>query len=166
RDFHVTGVQTCALPIWAKRLIVSKAISKKDYDDRQSSLDVAHQEVAAEEAEFTQAEAQLAEARRERARAVIEAPVAGIVSERQARAGALGGSEPLVSLIRDGEIELAAEVPESDLPLLKAGQAARVTLPDGTVVPGRIRLVSPRIEWETRLGTAYIALEGKGEALF
>lgn len=150
----------------AKRLIGSRAISKKDFDDRQSSLDVAHQAVAAEEAEFTQAEAQLAEARRERARAVIEAPVAGIVSERKARAGALAGSEPLVSLIRDGEIELAAEVPESDLPLLKAGQAARVTLPDGTVVPGRIRLVSPRIERETRLGTAYIALEEKGEALF
>lgn len=150
----------------AKQLIVSRAISKKDYDDRQSALDVARQAVAAEEAEYTQAEAQLAEARRERARAVIEAPVAGIVSERKARAGALAGSEPLVSLIRDGEIELAAEVPESDLPLLKAGQAARVTLPDGTVVQGRIRLVSPKIDRETRLGTAYIALEGKGEALF
>lgn len=150
----------------AKQLIVSRAISKKDYDDRQSALDVARQAVAAEEAEYTQAEAQLAEARRERARAVIEAPVAGIVSERKARAGALAGSEPLVSLIRDGEIELAAEVPESDLSLLKVGQASRVTLSDGTVVPGRIRLVSPKIDRETRLGTAYIALEGKGAALF
>lgn len=150
----------------AKQLIISRTITRKDYDDRQSSLDVARQAVAAEEAEFTQAEAQLAEARRERIRAVIEAPVAGIVSERKARAGALAGNEPLVSLIRDGEIELAAEVPESDLPLLKAGQAARVTLPDGSVVPGRIRLVSPKIDRETRLGTAYIALEGKGEAVF
>ncbi|ASV88136.1 efflux transporter, RND family, MFP subunit (plasmid) [Ochrobactrum quorumnocens] len=150
----------------AKHLIVSRTITKKDYDDRQSSLDVAHQAVAAEEAEFKQAEAQLAEARRERARAVIEAPVAGIVSERKARTGALAGNELLVSLIRDGEIELAAEVPESDLSLLRTEQAARVTLPDGTVVSGRIRLVSPRIDRETRLGTAYIALEGKGEALF
>lgn len=143
----------------AQRLIGSRTISKQDFDERQSALDVARQGVTVAEAEFIQAEAQLAEAKSERAKAVVEAPVAGIISERKARAGALAGTEPLLMLIRNGEIELAADIPESELSLLKAGQVARVTLPGGQLVSGHIRLVSPKIDPQTRLGTAYIAFE-------
>src|SRR5690606_30839571 len=83
------------------------AESEQSYDDKLSALNIDEQSVGVAKAEFTQAEAQLAEAKSERARAVIHAPVSGIISERNARVGALAGSGTLFSLIRDGEIEFA-----------------------------------------------------------
>lgn len=77
---------------------------------------------AVAEAEFTQAEAQLVEAKSERAKAVVETLVSGIISERKARAGALAGTEPLLMNIRNGEIELAADIPVSALPLVKTAR--------------------------------------------
>lgn len=149
-----------------QRLRSNGAVSEQSYDDKLSALNIAEQSVGVAKAEFTQAEAQLAEAKSERARAVIHAPVSGIISERNARAGALAGSGTLFSLIRDGEIEFAAEVPESEILLMKAGQAAHVTLPDGKIAAGHIRLLSPKIDRQTRLGRAYIAIEGKQISLF
>ncbi|KQU88102.1 hypothetical protein ASD00_29280 [Ensifer sp. Root31] len=143
----------------AQLLRASETITEQGYDERVAAVAIAQQGAAAERAEHAQAEARYAEAQRERARAVVLAPAAGVVSERQARAGALAGSDPLVRLIRGGVIELAAEVPESELPLVEAKQAARVVLPNGNVVHGRVRWISPKIDRETRLGIAQIALE-------
>lgn len=149
-----------------QRLRSNGAVSEQSYDDKLSALNIAEQSVAVARAEFTQAEAQLAEAKSERARAIIHAPVSGIISERNARVGALAGNGTLFSLIRDGEIEFAAEVPESEILLMKAGQAAHVTLPDGKITAGHIRLLSPKIDRQTRLGRAYIAIESKQTQLF
>ena len=144
-----------------RRLRTNGAVSEQSYDDKLSALNIAEQSVGVAKAEFVQAEAQLAEVQSERERAVIYAPVSGIVSERNARVGALAGDGALVSLIRDGDIEFAAEVPESELLLLQAGQPAKVRLPDGKSASGHIRLVSPKIDRQTRLGTVFISVDGK-----
>ncbi|WP_312367612.1 efflux RND transporter periplasmic adaptor subunit [Ensifer sp.] len=128
-------------------------------EERVSAVAIALEAVKVARADDAQAQALLAEARRKFERAVIVAPAAGIVSERLARAGALAGSEPLMRLIRDGEIELAAEVPESELPLLAVGQKVKVRLsgrPD--TIDGHVRVINPKIDSETRLGTVKIAL--------
>lgn len=138
----------------------SGALSTQAFADRASTEAVEREGVALAQAEVDQAAAQLTESRRLVERNVIVAPVAGVVSERHANAGALTGSDPLIKLIRDGEVELAAEIPERELPQLAVGQAASVTLPgvDGKI-PGKVRLISPKIDRDTRLGVARIAFE-------
>lgn len=144
----------------AGRLRTSRTISEETYEERLSAVTISRQAVAVERAEHVQAEALLAEAQRRLERAEILAPAAGIVSERLARAGALVGTEPLVRLIRDGEIELAAEIPESDMSLLAVGQTVTVRIAGQTGrIAGRVRMIGPKIDRETRLGTAQIALE-------
>ncbi|OOG64206.1 hypothetical protein B0E45_28830 [Sinorhizobium sp. A49] len=129
-------------------------------EERVSAVAIAREAVKVARADDAQAQALLAEARRKLERAVIVAPAAGIVSERLARAGALAGTEPLVRLIRDGEIELAAEIPESELPLLAVGQKVKVKLSGRTdVIDGHIRVINPKIDSETRLGAAKITLK-------
>ena len=128
-------------------------------EERVSALAIAEQAVKVARADYEQAEALAAEARRKLERAVILAPAAGIVSERLARAGALAGSDPLVKLIRDGEIEFAAEVPETELPLLAVGQIVRVRLSGRSDwIEGTVRVINPKIDRETRLGTAQVTL--------
>lgn len=148
-----------------KRLRGNGAVSEQSYDDKLAALHLAEQSIDVAKAELAQAEAQLADAKSERERAILIAPVSGLVSERYARAGALAGNTPLVNLIRDSEIEFAAEVPESELRFLKAGQRVHLHLPDGKDAAGHVRLVSPKIDRQTRLGTVFITLTDKQPAL-
>lgn len=128
-------------------------------EERVSALALAEQAVQVARADYDQAEALEAEARRKLDRAVIVAPADGIVSERLARAGALAGSEPLLKLIRGGEIEFAAEVPETELPLLAVGQTVKVKLSGRhDWIEGHVRVINPKIDRETRLGTAQVTL--------
>ena len=112
------------------------------------------------------ADKSLAEAQRDEialriARAEIKAPVAGVLSERQARIGAVVGlsSPPLFRLIRDGEVEFLAEVTESGMPRVKIGQAAELQL-TGMAQPirGMVRLVDPTVDATSRLGRVAVTL--------
>ncbi len=93
------------------------------------------------------------------ARMVIRAPVSGRVLERTARPG--DTSSPATTLFRIARgnlVEMDAEVPEADLAQVKAGDHAQVTLPSGEVVGGSVRFISPRVDNQTKLGHARIAL--------
>ena len=65
---------------------------------------------------------------------------------------------PWFRIAKDGQIELAADVSESALSRLPVGAAATVTLADGTEVDGTVRLVSPRVDANTKLGKVRIEL--------
>ena len=109
-----------------------------------------------------QANAQAASARDLRTREermTIRAPYAGLVIERNVRVGDLGGGgNAWFRIAKDGQVELAADVSEGILSRLPVGAAARVTLADGTEVDGTVRLVSPRVDPNTKLGKVRIAL--------
>lgn len=144
----------------AERLKASRTISEQTYEDRASSVAVTTQAVAVQRAENAEAEAQRAEAARQLERSIIRASADGIVSERLARAGAQAGAEPLVRIIRDGAVEFAAEVPEADLAALAVGQPVKVRLAGRTSeIGGTVRVVAPKIDRETRLGSAQITLD-------
>ena len=94
------------------------------------------------------------------ARAEIRAPVAGLVSRRTARVGAVASAlnEPMFRLIARGEIELEAEVPELGLVKLQAGQPADISIGTDMTVRGTVRLVSTEVDKSTRLGKVRIAV--------
>ncbi len=84
----------------------------------------------------------------------IKAPGAGIISRKTAKLGALasGLAEPLFRIIAKGEIEMEADVPETELPQLKTGQRAQITAPGVAAVSGTVRLIYPEIDKSSRLG--------------
>ena len=113
------------------------------------------------QADLATARAQAKEIALRRARTEIRAPEAGIVNRRTARVGATATAvgEPLFRLIARGEIELEGEVPETALPRLAAGNAARLDIDETRVLDGRVRRVYPEVDRQTRLGKVRIALD-------
>lgn len=95
------------------------------------------------------------------ARTEVKAPVAGLVSRRTARLGATVSSvgEPLFRIIRDGAVDLEADVPEQSLARLAVGMPAKLRLPGvADEADGMVRLVSEEVDKASRTGKARIAL--------
>ena len=108
------------------------------------------------------AAAQLAEAQARVDRADVRAPADGMILTRNVELGqtATPGGPALFRLAQGNEIELRGEVAEQDLPQLKLGQAARVSLTGvSEVFVGRVRLLGAVIDPQTRLGMVRIALQ-------
>jgi HlyD family secretion protein len=95
----------------------------------------------------------------------VVAPDSGIVSARSATVGAVvGGGTELFRLIRQGRLEWRAEVPSSDLGRLKTGTPVVVTLPGGETTPGKVRMVAPTVDPQTRAALVYVGLDAKSAA--
>lgn len=87
----------------------------------------------------------------------VLAPDFGIISARTASAGALGGGE-LFRLIRKGRLEWRAEVTSAELARVKPGLAVTVTSAAGAKVGGRVRMISPQVDAQTRAALVYVDL--------
>lgn len=96
----------------------------------------------------------------QRRKLAVTAPVSGLILEKAVRPGDLsaGGSTPWFRMSRDGQVELSAELAEADLARVRIGQTATVTLPSGATAQGRVRLISPQIDPQTKLGEVRILL--------
>ncbi|MBX9575466.1 MAG: efflux RND transporter periplasmic adaptor subunit [Caulobacteraceae bacterium] len=125
----------------------------------QAGLDTALANQRASAAALQAADAALSESRTRLAQTVIRAPVAGRIISRSVTRGQIvqPGTE-LFRMVRDGRLELDARVPEADLPLVRAGQTATVTGDQGQAFTGTVRIVTPEVDPQTRLGVARIAL--------
>lgn len=89
----------------------------------------------------------------------IVAPDEGIISLRAATVGAVTpAGQELFRLIRGGRLEWRAEVAAGDLARLAPGQQVRITLPGGESASGRLRMLAPAIDLQTRNGMAYVDL--------
>lgn len=89
----------------------------------------------------------------------VLAPDAGVISARMASVGAVlpAGTE-LFRLIRQGRLEWRAELTSAELPRLQPGALASVTAANGTTVQGRLRMVAPTVDVQTRNGLVYVDL--------
>ena len=122
-------------------------------------LSVATQSHEAARAQAALSEAQLANLDLQLSRTAVVAPVAGEITQRNAQIGAIASAagQPMFTLIRDGALELRADVAESDLIRLSPGQrVALITAGSSTPFAGTIRLVEPTIDTVTRMGRARI----------
>ena len=125
-------------------------------------LSVATQSLEAARAQLALSDAQLANLDLQLSRTAVVAPVAGEITQRNAQVGAIASAAglPMFTLIRDGALELRADVAESDLIRLAPGQSVTMTAA-GAVAPftGTIRLVEPTIDAVTRMGRARITID-------
>jgi RND family efflux transporter MFP subunit len=93
----------------------------------------------------------------------IVAPDDGIVSSRSATVGAvLPAGEELFRLIRKGRLEWRAEVGTADMMKLSPGQTAYITTTGDQAIEGKLRVVAPVIDTQTRNGMVYVDLPNDG----
>lgn len=89
----------------------------------------------------------------------VLAPDFGVISARTATVGSLAqpGHE-LFRLIRQNRLEWRAEVTATELPRIQPGQTAMVELTEGKTIQGRVRIVAPTVDPQTRIGLVYVDL--------
>jgi RND family efflux transporter MFP subunit len=120
------------------------------------------QMIAAEESAKARLEAARAVAAAQRLRlsyTQVLAPDAGVITQRAATMGAVvAPGQELFRLIRQGRLEWRAEVTSNDLARLAPGTRVQVTTSAGTRVQGRVRLVGPTVDPQTRFAIVYVDL--------
>jgi|AATO01.1.fsa_nt_gi RND family efflux transporter MFP subunit len=83
----------------------------------------------------------------------------GVISARAATVGAvLPAGQELFRLIRGGRLEWRAEVAATDMAKLKPGQKVRIMPTGGDAIEGRLRMLAPVIDIQTRNGLVYVDL--------
>jgi RND family efflux transporter MFP subunit len=125
----------------------------------QASLDSATANQRSARAQLSAAQAALSETRTRLNQTSIRAPVAGLISSRSVTRGQIvqPGTE-LFRMVRDGRLELDAEIPEAELRLVRSGMTATIASEQAAGATGRVRIVTPEVNAQTRLGIARIAL--------
>lgn len=129
----------------------------------QAGLDNAVAGQATAGAQLSAAEAGLSEVRTRLSQATVRAPVAGLIASRKVVQGQIvaPGTE-LFRIVRDGRLELNAEVPETQLAQLRAGMPATVASDQLGEVPGTVRIITSQVDPQSRVGVARIALSTAG----
>ncbi len=138
----------------AARLVERGFISKADIDRLTATRD-------SSAAQLRVAQAQLGETRARNNFLNIVAPKGGFVLERNVEVGQTvsPGSGILFRVAQNGEMELQAQLSESDLANISVGVSTEV-IPVGTnkVLTGQIWQISPMIDADSRQGIAKVAL--------
>lgn len=89
----------------------------------------------------------------------VMAPDDGVISVRTATVGAVvPAGQELFRLIRGGRLEWRAEVAAADLAKLNPGQQVRIAPTGGDAVAGRLRMLAPVIDLQTRNSLVYVDL--------
>ena len=89
----------------------------------------------------------------------VLAPDSGIISGRSATVGAvLASGTELFRMIRQGRLEWRAEVTSAELGRIAVGTVASVTAASGAQLKGRVRMVGPTVDPQTRSALVYVDL--------
>lgn len=89
----------------------------------------------------------------------VMSPDAGVISTRLATVGSVvnPGAE-LFRLIRQGRLEWRAEVTASDIGRIRVGSPVKITAASGQVLQGKVRMVAPSVDAQTRNALVYVDL--------
>jgi len=111
------------------------------------------------DAQLAAAQATLAAQQLRLTRTRVLAPDDGVISARTATVGAVfGPGGELFRLIRQGRLEWRAELTDTELEHVVSGAKAQLTLADGRLIEGSVRMVAPTLNTRTRTGFAYVDL--------
>ncbi|MEO6608538.1 MAG: efflux RND transporter periplasmic adaptor subunit [Aestuariivirga sp.] len=149
-----------------KKLRTGGIATQQTLDQFQAAFDLADAQLSnaklgleAAQADRVGIEAQLAGLKLNKSRTEIKSPVDGYVSNRTVQIGGIasGSKNPMYQIVASGIVKLVAEVPESELPRVKVGQKATITI-NGYDKPidGEVRLISPEVNETTRVGLVHI----------
>ena len=136
----------------AKELVARGNISSQTADDRETKALSASARLLMAKADRDQKRARVAASR-------VVAPDDGYISKRAVLIGdVVAAGRELFRMVRDGRLELSAQVPETDIGLIEKGQQVKVLRDHRDPIIGTVRLVGPTVDPMTRLGTVYVSL--------
>jgi RND family efflux transporter MFP subunit len=91
----------------------------------------------------------------------VLAPDSGTITHRSASLGAVvGAGSEMFRMVRQGRLEWRAELTSSELGRVPVGTAVVVNAPGGAQAQGRVRMVAPTVDAQSRLGLVYVDLLG------
>jgi HlyD family secretion protein len=95
----------------------------------------------------------------------VLAPDDGVISARSATVGAvLPAGQELFRMIRQGRLEWRAEVAAADLARIQPGMVASVSASGVTPIVGKVRMLAPTVDPQTRNGIVFVDLAPSREA--
>ncbi len=151
-----------------KKLRTSGVATQQTFDQVEATFELANESLngaklalSTNKANRAVIQAQIDALQLSKARTEIKAPVDGYISKRTVQIGGIasGSKSPMYEIVANGFVKLLAEIPESDLPRIKIGQKASITV-NGYDKPfeGEVKLLSPSVDQATRIGLAHIRL--------
>jgi HlyD family secretion protein len=137
-------------------LLKQGAASVKDVEDARIALTQAQDqyEVAQKQYDLQAAEGQRASAKAKVAGAEtqlsyskIVSPINGVVTDRPVYPGEMpAAGSPILTVMDLSQVVARTHVSQQEAAQLKAGDAASITVPGGSSVPGKVTLVSPALD--------------------
>jgi len=89
----------------------------------------------------------------------VVAPDSGVISARSATVGSVvGAGTELFRMVRQGRLEWRAEVTAADLRNIRIGGSARVKAANGSELTGKVRMIAPTVDPQTRSALVYVDL--------
>jgi HlyD family secretion protein len=110
--------------------------------------------LAAAKAQYQLVTVQLNDAR-------VVAPVSGKIAQRHARVGDItSATQKLFTIIQNGRLELLLKVPETQLSLIRVGQAVKITSQQNRQLnlTGKVREIEPLVDEQSRQATVKVDL--------
>lgn len=151
----------------AQQLRRGGTTSQANLDQAINAVEAARAQAASAEDGLAVARAALAQAQAARdiaqinlTRAVITAPVAGLIVDRTAQQGAIAnaGGAPLFTLIAKGQIEVEAEIVETALGQIAIGDEVLLNVASVGMIPGTLRRLPASVDPISRLGLVRIGV--------
>lgn len=106
------------------------------------------------------AKAQLAANQLRLVQTQVVAPDDGVISARSATVGAVvQAGQELFRIVRRGRMEWRAEVAAADMQRIKPEMAATLAAAGGPSLAGKVRIVAPTVDANTRNGLVYVDLD-------
>ena len=134
----------------ARGLQTTGALSASQINQYLTAEKTAQARVQAARATYQAQQARLAQGQ-------VLAPDDGIISARSATVGAVvGAGTELFRLIRQGRLEWRAEVTSTELGRISAGTPALITAASGAKLEGRVRMIGPTVDPQTRAALVYV----------
>ncbi len=164
-----------SLEIAATRLASAESFLKRNVEMVEKGVGLEHERLEAE-VRVKEARTEYERARQSSGfigtgrggRVTVTAPTNGVVISIRVSVGATvaPGGEPLLELGDPAQLQVVAQVAESDLNRIAVGQAAEVELPGlNTRVAAKVEAISPRVEAESRRMHVYLTLAKRIEGL-
>jgi len=149
----------------AERGMTAKSSSEQagaNAEAAQARVSAAAQARISAAAQLELVDAQIADVELQLARTEIKAPVAGVIVQRNANTGSIASAagQPIFVILRDGLLELHADIAEQEVLRLAVGQRAEIRVAGAaTPIAGTVRLIEPTVNATTRLGRVRIAID-------
>lgn len=136
----------------ALQLKESGAISAQQISQYATARNIAAAKVSAARAGLQAANIRLQQAR-------VLAPDDGVISSRSATLGAVAQSgQELFRFIRQGKLEWRAELTAEDSSRISIGQGVTVFTAEDQAIPGKVRMLAPTVDPQTRKALVYVDL--------